>query len=59
LAQFYAEVLKALALPDLRERFAGLGIEPVGNTPDQFAAEIKEDITRWAKVVKAANIRAE
>ncbi len=54
-----AEVVKALALPDLRERFAGLGIEPVGNTPDQFAAEIKEDITRWAKVVRAANIRAE
>jgi tripartite-type tricarboxylate transporter receptor subunit TctC len=58
-ARLHAEVVKALALPDLRERFAGLGIEPVGNAPDQFAIEIKEDIARWAKVVRAANIHAE
>ena len=54
-----AEVVKALAQPDLRERFVASGIESVGNTPDQFAAEIKEDIARWAKVVRAANIHAE
>jgi tripartite-type tricarboxylate transporter receptor subunit TctC len=59
IAKLHAEVVKALAQPDLRERFAATGIEPVGNTPDQFAAEIREDIKRWAKVVKAANIRAE
>ena len=57
--KLHAEVVKALALPDLRERYVSSGIEPVGNLPDQFAAEIREDIARWAKVVRAANIRAE
>ena len=59
IVKLHAEVVKALALPDLRERYISSGIEPVGSTPDQFAAEIREDITRWAKVVRAANIRAE
>jgi tripartite-type tricarboxylate transporter receptor subunit TctC len=58
-AKLHAEVVKALALPDLRERYSAGGIEPVGNTPDQFAAEIRADIARWAKVARAANIRAE
>jgi len=57
--KLHAEVVKAIALPDLRERYVSSGIEPVGSTPDQFAAEIREDIVRWAKVVRAANIRAE
>ena len=59
IVKLHTEVVKALALPDLRERYLSSGIEPVGSTPDQFAAEIREDITRWAKVVRAANIRAE
>jgi tripartite-type tricarboxylate transporter receptor subunit TctC len=59
ITKLQAEVVKALALPDVRERYTALGIEPVGSTPEQFAAEIRENITRWAKVVKAANIRAE
>lgn len=57
--KLHAEVVKALALPDLRERYVASGIEPVGSTPDQFAAAIREDLTRWAKVARAANIRAE
>ncbi len=59
IVKLHAEVMKALALPDLRERYASSGIEPVGSTPEQFTAEIREDLTRWAKVVRAANIRAE
>jgi tripartite-type tricarboxylate transporter receptor subunit TctC len=51
--------VKALALPDLRERYLASGIEPVGSTPDQFAAAIRDDITRWAKVARAANIKQE
>jgi tripartite-type tricarboxylate transporter receptor subunit TctC len=51
--------VKAIAVPDLRERYLASGIEPVGNTPDQFAAEIRDDIAKWAKVVKAANIKQE
>jgi tripartite-type tricarboxylate transporter receptor subunit TctC len=59
IVKLHAEVVKAIALPDLRERYLSSGIEPVGSSPDQFAAEIREDIVRWAKVVRAANIRAE
>ena len=44
---------------DTRDRFAALGIEPVGNTPEQFAEQIKADLARWGKVVEQAKIRAE
>jgi tripartite-type tricarboxylate transporter receptor subunit TctC len=57
--KLHAEAAKALAAPDLLERFLASGLEPVGSTPDQFAAAIREDFARWAKVVRAANIRAE
>ena len=58
-AKLHAEVVKALAAPDLLERFQASGLEAVGSTPDQFAEVIREDTARWAKVVRAANIRAE
>ena len=38
---------------------AASGLEPIGSTPDQFAAQIRADTAQWAKVVRAANIRAE
>ena len=57
--KLHAEVVKALAARDLLERFHASGIEPLGSAPDQFAAVIHEDFARWAKVVRAANIRAE
>ncbi|MGE5791132.1 MAG: tripartite tricarboxylate transporter substrate-binding protein, partial [Bacteroidota bacterium] len=54
-----AEVVKILAMPDMRERLAGLGLDPVGNTPDEFAAFQKGEIAKWAKVVKEAKISAD
>ena len=59
IVKVHAEVVKAIALPDLRERYVSSGIEPVGSAPDQFAAAIREDLARWAKVARAANIRQE
>ena len=53
------EINKALAAPDMKEKLVGAGIQPVGNTPEQFAAEIKASIARWAPAVKAAGIRVE
>ena len=53
------EIANALKSPQVRERYAALGIEPVGNTPDQFTEQVKADLARWEKVVKAANIRLE
>ena len=53
------ETAAVLAEPEVRERYAVLGIEPVGNTPEEFAAQIRADLARWEKVVKQANIRQE
>lgn len=52
-----AAIVAALKEPDLRERYATLGVEPVANTPEQFAEQIKTDLARWQKVVEAAKIR--
>ena len=52
-------IAKALASPDLRERFAALAVEPRTNTPAEFRALLESDLKRWAKVVKDAGIKAE
>ena len=54
-----AEILKVLQLPATRDRFAGEGFEAAGNTPAQFAAYIKSEQVKWAKVIKDAGIRAD
>ena len=51
-----AETQKILKQPDVAERLSGLGAEPVGSTPDQFAAFIKVEIAKWAKVIKDAKV---
>lgn len=53
------ELNKALTSPDLKERLAGAGIEPKTSTPDEFAAFIKSETARYAKVIKDAGIKAE
>jgi len=50
------EMRRAIALPDVKERFASLGLEPQTSTPEEFDSVIREDIERWTRVVKAANI---
>lgn len=59
IARVNAEIVKAMRAPDMRERLAGDGADPVSSTPEKFASFIKSEIDKWAKVVKAANIRAE
>jgi tripartite-type tricarboxylate transporter receptor subunit TctC len=53
------ELAVILAQPDVRERYAVLGIEPVGNTSEQFGEQVRADLAKWEKVVKQANIKAE
>jgi tripartite-type tricarboxylate transporter receptor subunit TctC len=53
------EIVRFLKSPEARERFLTQGAEPVGSSPAQFAAAIKEDMEKWGKVIKAANIRAD
>jgi tripartite-type tricarboxylate transporter receptor subunit TctC len=50
------ELTKALAAPDIRERFASGGIEPMTSTPEQFAAFARAETMRYAKVIRDANI---
>ena len=54
-----AESAKALRLPAIRERLESVGLNPAPNTPEEFAKFIQSELDRWAKVVKAANIRAD
>lgn len=59
IARLQAESARILRLPDVREKLAALGAEPVGNRPEELAAIIKAESTRWQKVVRDANIKAD
>ena len=54
-----ADIAKAVATADVKERLETLGFTPVANTPDEFGARIKLEIAKWSKVVHAANIKAD
>jgi tripartite-type tricarboxylate transporter receptor subunit TctC len=53
------EVAKVLAVNETATRLRDLGYEPVGSTPQAFAAYIKAELAKWEKVIKAANIKGE
>jgi tripartite-type tricarboxylate transporter receptor subunit TctC len=57
--RLHRELVEVLKEPDVRSRYSTLGIEPVGNTPDQFAAQIRADLARWEKVVRTAGIKVD
>lgn len=52
-----SETARALARPDMATRFSELGIEPIGSTPEEFAAVIKLETPKWATLIKAAGIK--
>jgi len=54
-----AQIAKILVLPDFKEMLAGQGVEPFINTPDQYAAVLKADMAKYAKIIKDANIKME
>jgi len=55
----HQETAKALAQPDVRAKLAEQGLEPIGNSPEEFAAVIRAETPTWAKLVKDANIQAD
>ncbi len=53
------ETNKSLEAPDVKERMASLGLEPIIGTPERFAQFIREEIVKWGKVVKDSGARAD
>jgi tripartite-type tricarboxylate transporter receptor subunit TctC len=53
------EIVKSLKAPDLAQRFAAVGAQAIGSTPEGFAEHIKRERETWAKVIQAAGIRIE
>ena len=52
-------IVQALGEPEMRQRMADLGAEPVGDTPAEFGQFIAAEIAKWAKVIKASGIEIE
>lgn len=53
------EIIRIVALPTVRERYAALGLEPATSTPDELARIAEEDLRKWSEIIKARGIRAE
>ena len=58
-ARVQREVVAALQAPDLLERFAAVGAEPVGSTPAEFVERIRSDATRWSEVIRKAGVKVQ
>ena len=58
-ARLNAEIVKALKVPAMQERFAKTGARLVGNSPDEFAAQIRAERRNWGDVIRAAGISAD
>jgi len=58
-ARLQAETARALQTPEMRERLATEGADPVGSTPTEFAALIRQEMEKWTEVARAANIKPE
>ena len=57
--KLYSEIADILKSPDTRDKLAADGAEPVGSTPEQFAAFIQSEIDKWSRVVKSSGIHVE
>jgi tripartite-type tricarboxylate transporter receptor subunit TctC len=58
-SKVHSEVVKAVADPEVQERFRSLGATPVGSTPQELAAHVRAELARWTRVIKAGNITVE
>ena len=54
----HREIVRIIALPDMKERLAVLGLEMVGSTPEECAAQFRTELAKWSKVIRAAGIKA-
>ena len=59
ITKLFNELARILQIPEAKERLAAIDFEPVGNSPEAFAAYIRKDIQKWAKVVKDSGAKAD
>jgi tripartite-type tricarboxylate transporter receptor subunit TctC len=59
ITRLHAEAVKTLGLSDIRKRLDASGFEAIGNTPEEYAAYTRNEIDKWAKVIKASGARAD
>ena len=59
LARLNAELVKTMALPDVRQRFSDLGATPTATTPEQLKAFTADEVKRWAEVIKQSGAKVE
>ena len=59
LGKLHAEIARAVKSPDVVERFAQFGYEPVGNTPEEFTALVQSEMARWGKLLHAIGVQPE
>jgi tripartite-type tricarboxylate transporter receptor subunit TctC len=57
--RLHRAIVDIVAMPEVRDRLAALGFEPIASTPNEFADRIKWEIEKWAKVIRAADIKAQ
>ena len=54
-----SEIAAIVRLPEVRQQFAGMGAEPVGNTPEEFAVFAKAELSKWARIVKQSGAKVD
>jgi tripartite-type tricarboxylate transporter receptor subunit TctC len=59
IATLHREITKVLGMPDVKEKLASVGAEPVGNTPEAFSAVIRTDVAKWKRIVQETGAKVE
>ena len=57
--RLHGDIVRLLRTAEVRERLSGDGADPVGSSPEEFAAFLRAETAKWAKVVKDAGIKPE
>jgi tripartite-type tricarboxylate transporter receptor subunit TctC len=55
----HREIVRIIALPEMKEHLSAIGLEPIGDSPEEFSAQMKVEMEKWAKVIRAARIKPE
>jgi tripartite-type tricarboxylate transporter receptor subunit TctC len=57
--KIHGDTVKALSAPDVSAKLQGLGLDAIGNSPEEFAAAIKSEIPKWTQVIKASGMKVD